>query len=220
MIAKDLVTDAVISLKTSDTGLTALHWMDEYKVEHMPIVNESEFLGLVSEEDIFELNNFEEPLGNHPLSHQNAYVNQSQHFYDVIRIFSEMKLTLLPVIDDKRKYLGVITLAALVEKMSAIAAINDPGGIIVLELTVNDYSISEIAQIIESNDARVLSLYVTSHSDSTKLELTIKVNRQDIQPILQTFQRYDYIIKASFFESDYYDSLRDRYNLLMNYLNI
>ncbi|HNX44755.1 MAG TPA: CBS domain-containing protein [Bacteroidales bacterium] len=220
MIAKDLFTDAVIPLKTSDTGLTALHWMDEFKVEHMPIVNDSEFLGLISEDDIFAFNSFEEPLGNHPLSHQNAYVNQSQHIYDVIRMFSDLKLTLLPVVDDKRKYLGVITLAPLVEKMAAIAAINDPGGIIVLELTANDYSISEIAQIIESNDARVLSLYVTSHSDSTKLELTIKVNRQDIQPILQTFQRYDYLIKASFFESDYYDSLRDRYDQLMNFLNI
>jgi acetoin utilization protein AcuB len=220
MIAKDLITDAVIPLKTSDSGLTALHWMDEFKVEHMPIVNESEFLGLISEDDIFELNSFEEPLGNHPLSHQNAYVNQSQHIYDVIRVFSEMKLTLLPVVDEKRKYLGVITLAKLVEHMSSIAAINDPGGIIVLELTANDYSISEIAQIIESNEARVLSLYVTSHSDSTKLELTIKVNRQDIQPILQTFHRYEYVIKASFFESDYYDDLRERYDLLMNYLNI
>ena len=104
--------------------------------------------------------------------------------------------------------------------LSTITAVDNPGGIIVLELNVNDFSLSEIAQIIESNDARLLSLYMNSQADSTRSELTLKINRMDIQPILQTFLRYDYTIKASFFESDYTDDLRERYNQLMNYLNI
>jgi hypothetical protein len=87
-------------------------------------------------------------------------------------------------------------------------------------LNQNDYALSEIAQIVETNDAKILSLYITSIPDSTMIELTLKINRMDIQPILQTFTRYEYTIKASFAEAEYYDDLLDRYNSLMNYLNI
>jgi hypothetical protein len=108
----------------------------------------------------------------------------------------------------------------LIENLASITAVDNPGGIIVLELNVNDFSLTEIAQIIESNDARLLSLYMTSQPDSTRSEITLKIDRMDIQPILQTFLRYNYTIKASYFESDYTDDLRDRYDMLMNYLNI
>jgi acetoin utilization protein AcuB len=220
MIAKDLLTHDVLALSPSDTGLTALHLFDEFKVSHLPVVNGNEYIGLVSEDEIYSANSFEETIEHHNLQLQNISVGISQHAYVVIRLFAEYKLSLLPVVDDNNLYMGIITLPALVENLSTITAVDNPGGIIVLELNVNDFSLTEIAQIIESNDARLLSLYMKSQPDSLRSELTIKVNRMDIQPILQTFLRYNYTIKASFFESDYTDSLRDRYNMLMNYLNI
>ena len=220
MIAKDLITRDVLPLSPDDTGLTALHWFDEFKVLHLPIVNGNEFIGIVTEMDIFSANSFEESIEKHNLSPLNISVVQSQHVYAVIRLFAEYKLSLLPVVDENNFYLGVITMPGLIDSLSTITAVDNPGGIIVLELNVNDFSLSEIAQIIESNDARLLSLYMNSQADSTRSELTLKINRMDIQPILQTFLRYDYTIKASFFESDYTDDLRERYNQLMNYLNI
>ncbi|MCK4408396.1 MAG: CBS domain-containing protein, partial [Bacteroidales bacterium] len=84
----------------------------------------------------------------------------------------------------------------------------------------NDYSLTEIAQIVESNGAKVLSLYVTSHPDSTKIEVTLKINKIDILPVLQTFNRYNYIVKASYSEKENLDDLRERFESLMNYLNI
>lgn len=220
MIAKDLLSKEILPLTLSDTGVTALHWFDEFKVSHIPVVNGLEFCGLVSEEDIYTSNSFEETIEKHNLTLNKISVVQSQHFYVVIRLFAEYKLSLLPVVDENNHYLGVITQQDLINNLSMITAVDNPGGIIVLELNVNDFSLSEIAQIIESNDAKLLSLYMKSHPDSLRMELTLKVDKMDIQPILQTFIRYDYTIKASFFESDYTDSLRDRYNLLMNYLNI
>jgi acetoin utilization protein AcuB len=220
MIAKDLLTHEVLSLSLSDTGLTALHLFDEFKVSHLPIVNSNDYIGLVSEDEIYSANSFEETLENHNLKFQKISVFYSQHAYVVIRLFAEYKLSLLPVVDDNNLFLGCITLPALVENLSTITAVDNPGGIIVLELNINDFSLTEIAQIIESNDARLLSLYMKSQPDSIRSELTLKVNRMDIQPIIQTFLRYNYTIKASFFESDYTDSLRERYNMLMTYLNI
>jgi hypothetical protein len=85
---------------------------------------------------------------------------------------------------------------------------------------IRDYSLSEIARLVEMNDSSILSLYVQTLPDSTRIEVTIKINRMDIGAIIQTFTRYNYNIKASFFEGDYNDSLRDRYDSLMKFLEI
>ena len=220
MIARDLFTRDILPLSPSDTGLTALHWFEEFKVSHLPIVNGQELLGIITENDVYSANSFEETLDKQTLPLQNISVTQSQHVYTVIRLFAEYKLSLLPVVDENNAYIGVITLPGLVENLSAITAVDNPGGILVLELNVNDFSLTEIAKIIESNDAKLLSLYMKSQPDSLRTELTLKLNKMDIQPVIQTFLRYNYVIKASFFESDYTDNLRDRYNMLMNYLNI
>ena len=203
-----------------DTGLTALHLFDELKVSHLPVVSGNEYIGLVSEEEIYSANKFEELIEQQGLSYRKISVVNTQHAYMVIRSFAENKLSLLPVVDENGLYLGCITMPGLIENLSSITAVDNPGGIIVLEINVNDFSLTEIAQIIESNDARLLSLYMKSQPDSLRSEITLKVDRMNIQPIIQTFLRFNYTVKASFFENDYNDSLRDRYNMLMNYLNI
>ncbi len=220
MTAKDLISGAVLPLKTSDTGLIAMHWFDEFKVSHLPVVGDSQLLGLISEDDIFAAGTFEEPIWNNQLQLQNISILQSRHIYEAMKLFADYKLTTLPVVDEKGAYLGLITLADMVKKMAQTAAVSNPGGILVLELNANDFSMVEIAKIVEDNDARILSFYVSSPADSTRLELTLKLNRIDIQPVIQSFLRYDYTIKASFFESDYFENLRERYDLLMTYLNV
>ena len=220
MTAEQLISDTVMPLKTSDTGEKALLLMEEYKVSHLPIVNNEQFLGVISESDLFDANLPDEPVGNHALSLQKPCVNKSQHMYEVIRTLADQKLSLIPVLDEKNNYLGVITLRRLVTAFAEMGALQNPGGIIVLELNVNDYSLSQIAQIVESNDARILSSYITSHSDSTKMEITLKVNVTNIEPILKTFHRYDYIVKASFSDATFMDDLKDRFDQFMNYLNI
>ena len=220
MIAKDLISNAVLPLNISDTGLIAMHWFDEFKVSHLPVVGDSQFLGLISEDDIFAAGSFEEPIVNNPVQLHAISILHTKHFYEALKVFADYKLTTLPVVDEKGLYLGLITLADMVEKMAATAAVSNPGGILVLELNANDFSMVEISKIVEENDAKILSLYVNSPADSTRIELTIKLNRIDIQPVIQSFLRYNYTIKASFFESDYFDTLRERYDLLMTYLNV
>ncbi|MFH1298032.1 MAG: CBS domain-containing protein [Bacteroidota bacterium] len=221
MIARDLITDFLTPLKTSDSGTLALGMMDEYRVSHMPIVNNTDFLGMVSDADIFNLNAFDDPLGNHNLSLNSAYVKEFQPIYEVIQTFANLKLTVMAVVDEKNQYLGAITLANLVHHMAKITSIDTQGGIIVLEINDKDYSLSQICQIVESNDATVLSAYITSFPDSTKLEVTLKINRLDIGPILQTFNRYGYHVISSYSNKDAYsETIQERFDSLMNYLNI
>jgi acetoin utilization protein AcuB len=220
MIAKQLITDGILPLKTSDTGRTALSWMEDFRVMHMPIVNNEGFLGLISEIDIYSYNDFDEALGNHALSLVKPYVNEFQHIYDVLRIMHQNHLTLIPVVDDHEKYLGAITLQSLLEHFAESLLVTEPGGVIVLEMSLNDFMLSEIARIVESNDTKIMSLFIHSDKDSTKIDVTIKLNRKEIGPVLQTFTRFNYNIVASFSENDDVEDLRERYDSLMNYLNI
>jgi len=207
-------------LKTSDTGRTALEWMEEYKVSHLPIVNNQEFLGLISELDIYDLDNFDEPLGNHKLSLKNPYVFDSQHIYNVLKLVNEQNLSLVPVLSEKGNYEGSISLQNLVKYFARSLSVNNPGGIIVLEMTYNDYSLTELAKIVEENDAKILSTFIINHEDSTRLDVFLKLNTVEISSILKTFERYDYFVKASYGEEDDLDDLKERYNSLMNYLNV
>jgi len=219
-LARDLISDDIPPLKTSDTGMKALAWMDEFHVTHLPIVNHTEFLGLISESDVLDLNNPHEPIGAHSLSLNNPYVRDYQHFYDVLKVISTLKLTLVPVLDENDKYLGIIPLSKLLGELANMASIKEPGGLLVLELNINDYSLSEIARIVESNDCKILSLYISSPIDSTKLEVTLKINRIDLSAVIQTFERFNYIVKASFHESIQDDSLNERFEGLMNLLDL
>lgn len=221
MLAKTMISDNILPLKTSDSAATALGMMEDYRVSHLPIVNEQDFLGLISDADIFNENRFDDPVGSHHLSITGAYVREGEHVYEVVEAFGKHHVTLLPVVDDKNHYLGVITLPTLAEFMAHITAVDNPGGIIVLEVNEKDYSLTEIAHIVEENDAKVLSLFLHSVPDSTKLEITLKLNRMDIGAVLQTFNRYNYLVMASFSDQDLYrEGLKDRFDSLMNYLNI
>jgi acetoin utilization protein AcuB len=220
MLAKELLTDVIIPVHTSDTAKYALKLMEDQKISHLPIVNNVEFLGLISENDIYAENNLKDSIGNHTLSLNNAYVEQHQHIFEILTLASELNLSIIPVIDKNNRYLGSITLSHLLENFSKHASILNPGGIILLECNENDYSLEEISHIVESNDAKILNCYVSSYTDSTKLEVTLKLNKMNIYQVLKAFERYNYTIIASFIESDYTDDLHERYDSLMNYLNI
>lgn len=221
MIAKQLLTDAVSVVDTNNTGSDVLYFMDEEKLSVLPVVNNGNYIGLISEVEVFNMKDPDKPLADQKVPYKHVYVEENQHIYEVIKMMSVEKIPLLPVLDEKDRYKGSISIQTLIEHIGSFTAVGNPGAIILLELNQNDYVLSQIAQIVESNDAKILSLYVTSDKNSTKLEVTIKVSKMEIQAILQAFNRYNYIIKATYTEDEeMYNDLKDRYDSLMNYLNI
>jgi acetoin utilization protein AcuB len=220
MIAKEIVTYDILPLKSTDTCSFAMIAMDENRVGHLPVVSEREFVGVISEFDLVNHPDQEDMVGNVKLSLPNAFISDYQHVFDVMKMITELKLTLLPVVDQRNAYCGVITLPDLVRFLTLNMSVLNPGGIIVLELSENDYSMAEIAQIVESNDARIIGAYFNTRPDSTSIDLTLKINNIDLNPVIQTFERYNYTIKATFAEKDDLDDLKERYDALMNYLGI
>jgi len=221
MIANDLISEIIPSLKTSDTGQTALNWMEIFRISHLPIVNNQDFLGLISDTDIYDMNQPEEPIGNHELTLLKPYVTDNQHLFEVMGLAARLKLSVVPVLDNNNHYKGVITTSDLIRHMAGISSMDQPGGIIVLELIERDYSLSQIAQIVEGNNIKVLSMYITSPTESTRLEVTLKVNTTDLFALIRTFERYNYEVKTWVTTNDSIDRFySERFDLLMKYLNM
>lgn len=221
MIAKQLITSHVFPLKTTDTGTFALNQMEEARLSHLPIVDGAEFIGVISDKEILAADEPEVEIGRYNIQFARVFATEEQHVYEVLKMFSSLSLTMLPVLSEKNIYLGSIILPTVVQSLAELTGIHNPGGIIILEINDKDYSLAEIVQIVESNDAKILSCFVTSSPDSTKLEVTIKVNRMEIGPLLQAFFRFDYFVKASWSKEDSYnEGLQDRFDALMNYLSI
>ncbi len=220
MIAKEIATYDILPLTVHDTIAFAMNALDEYRVNHLPLVNERELLGLVSEFDLVNHPDQADTVGNIKLSLPNASVESQQHVFDVMKMMTEMKLSVLPVVDQRNIYSGLITPQNLVRFLTLNISVLNPGGIIILEVAENNYSMAEISKIVESNDARIIGAFFTTRTDSTLIDLTLKINNIDLNPVIQTFERYNYTIKATFAEKDDLDDLKERYDALMHYLNI
>jgi len=147
------------------------------------------------------------------------HVIYNQHLFDIIEVLEKNNLSVVPVLDENKQYKGVITNRKLLYTIAKSAAIQSAGGVIVLQMNNNDYSLTEISNIIENNDTKILSTYVTSTPDSTKMELTIKINKTEITPIIKDLERYEYSIIASYKEDDEDVDFLERYEQLMRFLN-
>lgn len=220
MIAKELITDEIPPLKKSDAGTKALEWMQEFRVSHLPVVDKGVLLGIVSDNDLLDLNSPKEAIGKLKIPLLRPFVLEGHHAFEVLKLISTLDISVVPVVDETMNYKGLITFKGLMHAIASMPFVNEPGGVVILEMNITDYSLAQIAQIVEGNDAKVLSSYITSNADSTKIEVTIKINKEDLSPIIQTFNRYNYTIKASFHQSEFVEDLKNRFDSFMNYINI
>ena len=219
MLARELISKVVPPLRPTDEVARALAWMDEFKVSHLPVVDGSEFLGLISEDNILDGNQDDLVKASSEVLNP-VSVLESEHIYNVIRRLSATDLSVIAVVNGDGAYLGCITLTDLVTKFEELAVINQSGGILVLSLNKADYSLAQVAHVVEANNAKILSSYVFERPETGKLELTLKVNQEQLESIIQSLNRYDYEVIAYFQESAHLEDLKDRYDELMRFINI
>ena len=219
MVAKELISQTLLPIQTSDSGDEALSMMQVYHVRHLPIVNFEKLLGVISEEDIL-IHDTKEAIGTYRLSFLRPYCYENEHLFEVMTKMGKMQLTIIPVIDRDENYLGIITMQNLVHYFATHFSFSGPEIILVLEMSRGNYSLAEVARITESEDITILSSFVNNIPDTSLMYVTLKLNRQDINALKSTFERFGYQISASFSEVEYHDGLKERYDLLMSYLNV
>lgn len=220
MHAKELISTEIPALSPTDTIGRALECMEEFKVGDLPVVDRGRLLGLVHDGDLLELNDVHATLGSNLGKPEVPYVREGQHIFDVMKVLTERGLSVLPVVNEMGGYLGSITEHKALQELAVVTNIREPGSVVVLEMNQADYSLQEIARIVEGNDGKVLSVYISSLPGSTRTEVTLKINREDISGILQTFDRYEYFVKSSYQGSRFHEDLKERYEGLMRYINM
>lgn len=219
-LASTLISDKIPPVKTSDPAYRVLDWMNEFKVEQLPVVNAKSLLGIISESDVLEIEDMNQPVGDIQLSlPANLSVYSSQHVFDVLKQMEFYKLDVLPVLDKNSEYLGLISRDELLQGFAKLFSISEPGGIMVLEMLEKDYSLAQISRIIEAEDAKIIALFVNRSFDNTQLNVTIKLNVSELTRITASLQRMNYQVIMSFFDKTQLDDTKDRYDLLMRFLN-
>ena len=220
MIALDLIQDDIPVLNLSDDISTARDFFDDYKLRQIPVCGPSKFIGLIDEDVVLNAkkNSLIKDLKKHLGQEQ---ILQHNNLFDALHFFRSSKLSLLPVVDKNNKYLGAIHERLLLQKICEILKADKPGGIIHLQIRLLDYSLAQIAQIVEGNGAKILSSLCLPNSSNLKMiEVLIKINQEELSGILQTFERYQYKIIASFHKNVFNKGLNDRFESFIRYLNI
>jgi predicted transcriptional regulator len=220
MKAFELITHEIPPLRPSDPVGRALEWMAEFKVGHLPVVDGKRLLGTVKDSQLVERNDLNLPVGDLVADFDLTVAGAEQHVFDVVQLFGERNLSIVPVVDDQYLFQGTITEHDALDCLVKLTNIAEPGSIVVLELNTNDYSLFEIARLVEGNDMKILGVTTEILDDPLKMQVTIKIDQEDISPVLQTFDRYDYVVRSSHKGSDHHEYTQDRYEELMRFLNM
>ena len=218
-ISQVITTDSY-TVSPMDSVRYTLDKMADLRLSQLPVVKHGMFLGSVSYETLAGLSNADQPIEHADLMYQQTHIYGTQHIFDAVLFFQVYQLDLLTVVDEQHSYLGAVTPLAVLNTLSQTMSIHQPGGIIVLEMGYRDNALSHIAHIVESDNAQILNSYVQTFSDSSRLEVTLKINKLNISSIVSSFLRHDYTVKATYNDESSRDNSRDRYEQLMNYINM
>lgn len=221
MIAEELINHMIPPLKVTDDAHKAIVWMEEFRCNHLPVVEEGQLLGFISEEIILESNDIEKNLGDFDLIGKDCVVSLESHFYDILRIAGENKLQIVAVLNDDQQFVGVITVQDIMASFAQTAAVQMQGGILVLSMDLIDYSLAEISRLVEENKAKIISSNMLEDTmDSGKIKLTLKINQVDLSRIVATLERFSYRVIGRYQEIRKNVDDTDRIDMLLKYLNI
>lgn len=221
MLAEKLISEGIPSVRSSEKGKKALSHMDVYRVSHIPVVDNSKYLGLVSDKLIYDLNLVDEPIAKDIEKLDTTHVHKDQHIFELAIVMYKLKISVLPVLDGDHYYIGAITLYDLARRFANLFSLQELGGVLVLEMNVNDYSISQISQIIESNDVKILSFFIDRKPGTNNMDVIFKLDSEELSGVVQALMRYDYRVKAVYQDrSMLTDLYQDRYDQFMKFMNI
>jgi acetoin utilization protein AcuB len=194
--------------------------MADFHVTHLPVIVEDKLAGLVSEDDLLNVENDSTLLAQLQPGFSRISAHADSYFYEAVQLVNENGLTLIPVVTGESEYAGAIIATDLLKHLGRVTGVNDLGGIIVLEMEKVSFAFTEISKLVETNDAQIIQLNTHTDAASGSFFITLRINKAEISDIVSTFQRYEYQVKYYFGEELYENELRNNYDHLMNYLNI
>ncbi|WNJ16494.1 CBS domain-containing protein [Pontibacter sp. G13] len=221
MIVRDFLSDFVMPVKPTDSAGVAMQWMGEYHLAQLPIVEERKLIGIISEDAILDTPDPEANVSEIRFrGWDGAFAREGSHVYDALNLMTNLNLEVAPVLNDQDQYVGVVTIREVATGLSELFAVQSPGGVMVLQVPANSYVLSEIGRIVESEGAKVLSLYLSSVPGSGDMLITLKLNVEDLSRIVSSFNRFEYQVVHVFHRSLNPDDYKRNYDALIRYLDI
>jgi predicted transcriptional regulator len=214
----DFINNQYKALQVSATVADASDLFLDVNYSHFPILEQNVFLGSIAKEDA-DIFLSTDSIDVHKYNLTRFYVRNDMNWFDVLEEFSKNHTNLLPVLDDKNNYLGFYELDDVLHFFNETTFVKEDGGTIVIEKETADFTFSQICQIVESNNAKILGVFISNNS-VTKTEITLKISQSNFNEIIQTFRRYNYTILSEHQEDAYLADLKDRSDYLNKYLNI
>ncbi|MDR1919061.1 MAG: CBS domain-containing protein [Tannerellaceae bacterium] len=219
MLVKDFITQGFPVLKKTDTVEYALSVMDDLRIRHLPLVVDGMYQGLLSDKDLLTMPDAAAILSEPVLFAPS--IDDSGHLHEILARMARNRLTLLPVVSPEGKYRGVITRDTMLEALACLCNAEAAGSVLVLELPQRDYVLSDIARIIEANNAYMLNLLSNTDKNTGRLILTIKIDLEDATPVIRSFERFNYTVLYHFMEKGMANEvLQHRMNELLYYMNM
>jgi len=184
-----------------------------------PIVQNNRLIGLISENDIQGIDETDKNLDNYQYLFSLFFIENTVNLLEIIKVFASNETNLIPVLNANNEYIGYYDLIEILHVFNETPFLNNEGVVLLLEKEIRDYSFSEVCQIIESNNGKLLGIFISA-SNATTVKITLKFSSQDVNEIIQSFRRYNYKILSNHKEDFYLEDLKDRTNYLHKYLNI
>ena len=218
MQLQDFVINDIKPLSITDKISDVQLLFNQLTYSHIPIQNEGVYLGCISETDAHCFDGAKS-ISDCNYTIEGFFVRPTTNWLDVLEAFAQNDSNIMPVLDNKNKYLGYYELNDIIHLFNETPFFSEPGGILIVEKGIHDYSFSEISQIVESNDAKLLGAFI-SKMDTDLARITLKIGNSSLNDIIQTFRRYSYNIVSGHEEDSYIESLKERSDYLDKYLNM
>ncbi len=219
MLASNIAIKGFPMLHLEDTAAFVLQCMENFDVQHLPIVKEDYFIGLISKEDVLSIDS-DQTIAQ--LSDQMLRIGISgkAHFLMALDLYAKHHLSLLPVLNEQQECIGVIPQKNLNELLAQFLGVAQQGAILVFSVLPYQYSLAEMSRLVETNNAQIIQLNTHFDDATGALIITVKINREEAGAIIATFQRYNYQVLHYFGNTPLNDDIEEHYHHLMNYLDV
>lgn len=217
-ILSDYINNDFKPLDIHESVAIAQDFFVDTSFSHFPVMEEGAFVGNLSAEDV-ETFDFDKKIIDYKYTFEGFFAKNSANWLDVLEDFAKNETTIMPILDENNTYLGYYEIVDVIRFFNNTSFLKEPGNIVIVEKNTNEYSFSQIAQIIEGNNGKLLGLFI-SDTTNNSVQITIKIAAGVINEIIQTFRRYEYEIISNHEDDTFLNNLKDRSEYLERYLNI
>ncbi|MDO5655146.1 MAG: CBS domain-containing protein [Flavobacteriaceae bacterium] len=218
MLITDIISRDFVPANMKSTVEKALQTIDGYRLSHIPVFEGLSFIGNLTEVHLNSRPMEEKLIESRPFLDY-FFLTENSSIFDAVNGFYTHDANVIPVLDNSEKYLGIVVIEDVMSRLSSLPLLSEPAAMVTVKIPVKQYSMSEVTKIVESNNARIFGVFISDFQEDM-VEITVKFNAESLTSVIETFERFGYLIKHKFFDDDRQDLFNERFNQLMKFLDV